>query len=60
MQPDAGSKYCELGDTILAHEWRDVSQFLCSHSYLVQFKEGEFEKALLKAVKKARPKLENT
>ncbi|MGP9688955.1 hypothetical protein ACT3TH_07330 [Psychrobacter sp. AOP22-C1-C5] len=57
-EPDAGKQYCDWA-TNLAHEWRDVRNFCAAHSYLVSFKEGEFEKALLKAIDKARPKLES-
>ena len=56
-EPDAGKQYCDWA-TNLAHEWREVRNFCAAHSYLVKFKEGEFEKALLKAIDKARPKLE--
>lgn len=55
-EPDAGKHYCDWAEA-LAHEWRDVRNFCAAHSYLVQFKEGGFEKALVKAIKKARPKL---
>lgn len=57
-EPDAGKQYCDWA-TNLAHEWRDVRNFCAAHSYLVNFREGEFEKALLKAIDKARPKLES-
>ncbi|ERL54437.1 hypothetical protein [Psychrobacter aquaticus] len=57
-EPDAGKQYCDWA-TNLAHEWRDVRNFCAAHSYLVNFREGEFEKALLKAIAKARPKLES-
>lgn len=57
-EPNAGKHYCDWA-THLAHEWRDVRNFCAAHSYLIRFKEGEFEKALLKAIDKARPKLEN-
>ncbi|MEN6670109.1 hypothetical protein AAJP47_07025 [Psychrobacter sp. B38] len=57
-EPNAGKQYCDWA-TNLAHEWRDVRNFCAAHSYLVEFKEGEFEKALVKAIDKARPKLEN-
>ncbi|WP_413520480.1 hypothetical protein [Psychrobacter glacincola] len=56
--PDAGKQYCDWASK-LAHDWRDVRNFCAAHSYLVTFKDGEFEKALLKAIDKARPKLEN-
>ncbi len=56
-KPNAGEQYCDWA-TNLAHEWRDVRNFCAAHSYLIEFKEGEFEKALLKAIDKARPKLE--
>ena len=57
-EPNAGKEYCDWASN-LAHEWREVRNFCAAHSYLVKFKEGEFEKALLKAIEKARPKLEN-
>ena len=57
-EPNAGKKYCDWASN-LAHEWCDVRHFCAAHSYMIQFKEGEFEKALLKAINKARPKLEN-
>ena len=57
-EPNAGKEYCDWASN-LAHEWREVRNFCAAHSYLVKFKDGEFEKALLKAVDKARPKLEN-
>lgn len=57
-EPNAGKQYCDWASN-LAHEWREVRNFCAAHSYLVTFKEGEFEKALLKAINKARPKLEN-
>ena len=57
-EPNAGKEYCDWASN-LAHEWREVRNFCAAHSYLVKFKEGEFEKALLKAIAKARPKLEN-
>ena len=56
-EPDAGKQYCDWA-TNLAHEWHEVRNFCAAHSYLVKFKEGEFENALLKAIEKARPKLE--
>ena len=55
-KPNAGAQYCDWA-TNLAHEWRDVRNFCAAHSYLVRFKDGEFEKALIKAIDKARPKL---
>lgn len=57
-EPNAGKEYCDWASN-LAHEWREVRNFCAAHSYLVTFKDGEFEKALLKAIAKARPKLEN-
>lgn len=57
-EPNAGKQYCDWASN-LAHEWREVRNFCAAHSYLVTFKDGEFEKALLKAIEKARPKLEN-
>lgn len=56
-EPNAGAQYCDWA-TNLAHEWRDVRNFCAAHSYLVRFKDGEFETALVKAIEKARPKLE--
>lgn len=57
-EPNAGKQYCDWA-TNLAHEWRDVRHFCAAHSYLVTFHGGEFEQALLKAINKVRPKLEN-
>ena len=57
-EPNAGKQYCDWASN-LAHEWCEVRNFCAAHSYLVKFKEDEFEKALLKAIDKARPKLEN-
>ena len=57
-EPNAGQEYCDWASN-LADDWRDVRNFCAAHSYLVKFKDGEFEKALLKAIAKARPKLEN-
>ena len=57
-EPNAGKEYCDWASN-LANDWRDVRNFCAAHSYLVKFKDGEFEKALLKAIAKARPKLEN-
>ncbi len=57
-ETNAGKQYCDWASK-LAHDWRDVRNFCAAHSYLVKFKDGEFEKALLKAIAKARPKLEN-
>lgn len=57
-KPNAGQQYCDWA-TNLAHEWQDVRHFCAAHSHLVTFHKGEFKKALLKAINKARPKLEN-
>ncbi|KAA0934788.1 hypothetical protein [Psychrobacter sp. ANT_H59] len=57
-ESNAGKEYCDWASN-LADDWRDVRNFCAAHSYLVKFKDGEFEKALLKAIAKARPKLEN-
>ena len=57
-ETNAGKEYCDWASN-LAHEWHEVRNFCAAHSYLVTFKDGEFEKALLKAIDKARPKLEN-
>lgn len=56
-EPDAGKQYCDWA-TQLAHDWRDIRNFCAAHSSLTIFEMGGFEKALLKAIKKARPKLE--
>lgn len=56
-EPNAGKQYCDWA-TQLAHEWRDTHNFCAAHSSLITFEVGGFEKALLKAVEKARPKLE--
>lgn len=57
-KPNAGQQYCDWA-TNLAHEWQDVRHFCAAHSHLVTFHKGEFKKSLLKAINKARPKLEN-
>ena len=54
---DAGKQYCDWVSK-LAHDWRDTRNFCAAHSGVVTFKSGEFEKALLAAIDKARPKLE--
>ncbi len=56
-EPDAGKQYCDWA-TELAREWRDVHNFCAAHSSLIKFEMGGFEKALIKAIEKARPKLE--
>ncbi len=56
-EPNAGKQYCDWA-TELAHDWRDVRNFCAAHSSLVKFEVGGFEKALLTAIDKARPKLE--
>ncbi|WP_350557600.1 hypothetical protein [Psychrobacter sp. CAL346-MNA-CIBAN-0220] len=56
-EPNAGKQYCDWA-TELAHQWRDTRHFCAAHSSLVTFEVGGFEKALLKAIDKARPKLE--
>ena len=56
-EPNAGKQYCDWA-TELAHDWRDVRNFCAAHSSLVKFEAGGFEKALLTAIDKARPKLE--
>lgn len=55
--PNAGKQYCDWA-TQIAHEWRDTRHFCAAHSYMVTFKAGEFEQALLTAIAKIRPKLE--
>lgn len=56
---DAGKQYCDWA-TELAHQWRDTHNFCAAHSSLITFEVGGFEKALLKAIEKARPKLEKS
>ncbi|WP_201525926.1 hypothetical protein [Psychrobacter frigidicola] len=56
-EPDAGKIYCDWA-TELAHQWRDTRNFCAAHSGLVKFEVGGFEKALVAAIDKARPKLE--
>ncbi|OLF38248.1 hypothetical protein [Psychrobacter sp. Cmf 22.2] len=58
-EPDAGKQYCDWA-TELAHQWRDAHNFCAAHSSLITFEVGGFEKALLKAIEKARPKLEKS
>ena len=57
-EANAGKQYCDWA-TNLAHEWRDTRNFCAAHSGLVEFDESGFEKALLIAIEKARPKFEN-
>ena len=57
-EANAGKQYCDWA-TNLAHEWRDTRNFCAAHSGLVEFEAGEFEKALLSAIDKVRPKFEN-
>ncbi|MBP2280773.1 hypothetical protein RCH20_002278 [Psychrobacter sp. PL15] len=56
-ESDAGEQYCDWA-TKIAHQWRDTHNFCAAHSGLVKFEVGGFEKALLTAIDKARPKLE--
>ncbi|MDO5770217.1 MAG: hypothetical protein Q4P13_11995 [Psychrobacter sp.] len=56
-EADAGKQYCDWASK-LAHDWRDTRNFCAAHSGVVKFESGEFEKALLAAIDKARPKLE--
>ena len=56
-EPNAGKQYCDWA-TQLAHEWRDVRHFCAAHTHMIDFDTGEFTDALLKAIDKARPKLE--
>ena len=55
--PDAGEQYCQWA-TELAHQWRHTRHFCAAHSGIINFEVGGFENALVKAVNKARPKLE--
>ena len=57
-EPNAGKQYCDWA-TNLAHDWRETRNFCAAHSGLVKFEAGGFEKALLTAIEKARPKFEN-
>lgn len=56
-EPNAGQKYCNWAEA-LADRWQETQNFCAAHSDLVKFAPGEFKAALLKAVEKARPKLE--
>lgn len=58
-EPNAGKQYCDWA-TELAHQWRDTRHFCAAHSNLVTFEVHGFEKSLLTAIDKARPKLENS
>ncbi len=58
-EPNAGKQYCDWA-TQLAHQWRDTRHFCAAHSGMVKFEIGGFEKALLTAIDKARPKLAKT
>lgn len=55
--PTAGQDYCDWAESI-AEKWQDTRNLCAAHSSLVRFEAGEFKAALLKAVTKARPKLE--
>ena len=57
-EPNAGKQYCDWA-TELAYHWRDTHNFCAAHSGLVKFEMGGFEKALLTAIDKARPKFED-
>lgn len=57
-EADAGTQYCDWATT-LAYKWRNTRNFCAAHSGLVEFDEGGFEKALLIAIEKVRPKFEN-
>lgn len=56
-EPDAGKQYCDWA-TNLADQWSETRNFCAAHSHRIEFKTGEFKDSLLKAVKKARPDLE--
>lgn len=56
-EPNAGKQYCDWA-TQLAHDWHDVRHFCAAHTHMIDFDAGEFTDALLKAIDKARPKLE--
>ncbi|WP_201545164.1 hypothetical protein [Psychrobacter sp. H7-1] len=56
-EPNAGKKYCDWAEN-LAEKWQKTENFCAAHSDMVKFGPGEFKAALLKAVAKARPKLE--
>lgn len=56
-EPNAGKHYCDWAED-LAEQWQDTRNFCAAHSGLIKFEQGAFKAALLKAVKKARPKLE--
>lgn len=55
--PTAGQDYCDWAESI-AEKWQDTRNFCAAHSDIVRFEAGEFKSALLKAIEKARPKLE--
>ena len=57
-EPNAGKQYCDWA-TQLAYQWRDTRNLCAAHSHMITFETGEFEKALLTAIDKTRPKLEN-
>ena len=57
-EPNAGKQYCDWA-TALAEQWGETRNFCAAHSHKIEFGAGEFKAALLKAINKARPKLEN-
>ncbi|EGK14787.1 hypothetical protein [Psychrobacter sanguinis] len=57
-QPTAGRDYCDWAEN-LAEKWQDIRHVCAAHSDVIHFEAGGFKAALLKAIEKARPKLEN-
>ena len=57
-EPDAGKQYCDWAVGI-AEKWGDTQNFCAAHSGVIEFKNREFEIALLEAVEKERTDLEN-
>ncbi len=57
-EPNAGNQYCDWA-VDLAEQWHETRNFCAAHSHKIEFAAGEFKAALLKAINKARPKLEN-
>lgn len=56
--PDAGKQYCDWAVAI-AEKWGDTQNFCAAHSGVIEFKNREFEIALLEAVEKERADLES-
>lgn len=54
--PDAGAQFCDWAERI-ARDWSETRTLCAAHSAIIRFEEGDFSKALIAAINKARPKL---